>query len=295
MHTQASVAKALGVSPTLFNYWYNHAKTIRIEIVVAMKALLKAKTEGLPFNLPRRLQESVIEEIIFNYEPFETANQKQPKAISKSVKLAMKFELELNLPKGRPSSKRKESDSFRDLEICPNLDKFSRRSSEIAAKKFGFSRGTYLNAKKVALKGAPKLIQSMDERKISIYQASLIADFPLSDQLKLLLMDSKERMAFLRKNKEIQESFNKESSKKQLLYLVIFSDAEHKQVKESYQIAESINSDLIIKSLTICCGDDPYFEWKTLIEASSMIDSQSFLKVLCELSLKEKLKESADA
>src|SRR5262249_49710410 len=140
--------------PTVFNYWLNHAKNVRTEYVVAMKALLKAKKEDVPLST-KRLVKNVIEEVVFEYEVFANSNEKQF-LISKQARFAMKFEAELTLPRGRPPSNTKKENQIK----CPNLDTFpKRRSSEIAAKKYGFKcKNTYLNAKKVVLQGAPELV-----------------------------------------------------------------------------------------------------------------------------------------
>lgn len=77
-----------------------------------------------------------------------------------------------------------------------------KRTREIAAEKAGFGNDkTYRQAAKVVQNGTPRLIQAMDEGRVSISAASILADAEADEQDAMLELDEK---AILQAAKEIR-------------------------------------------------------------------------------------------
>lgn len=78
-----------------------------------------------------------------------------------------------------------------------------KRTREIAAEKAGFGNDkTYRQAAKVVQNGTPRLIQAMDEGRVSISAASILADAEADEQDAMLELDEK---AILQAAKEIRQ------------------------------------------------------------------------------------------
>jgi ParB family chromosome partitioning protein len=84
---------------------------------------------------------------------------------------------------------------------CQNFATFNGRTDQIASKRAGFgNRETYRQAMKVVANGSSKLILAMDEDRVSIFAASLLADADSIEQNAVLELDEK---AILKAAKEI--------------------------------------------------------------------------------------------
>jgi DNA modification methylase len=78
-----------------------------------------------------------------------------------------------------------------------------KRTRETAAEKAGFGNDkTYRQAAKVVAKGTPKLIQAMDDGRVSVSAASILADTDPDEQAVVLELDEK---AILQAAKEIRQ------------------------------------------------------------------------------------------
>lgn len=83
-----------------------------------------------------------------------------------------------------------------------NLDGFNGRTDDIAAKRAGFgNRQTYRQAMKVVDNGTVKLIQAMDDGRVSISAASILLDADAEEQEAIVELDEK---AILQAAKEIR-------------------------------------------------------------------------------------------
>jgi len=77
-----------------------------------------------------------------------------------------------------------------------------KKTREAAAEKAGFGNDTtYRQAAKVVQNGTPKLVQAMDDGKVSISAASILADANAEEQEAILELDEK---AILQAGKEIR-------------------------------------------------------------------------------------------
>lgn len=86
---------------------------------------------------------------------------------------------------------------------CQLIDGLKGRSDDIAAKRSGFgNRQTYRQAKKVIENGSSNLILAMDQGRISISAASLLADADVDEQNAVLELDEK---AILKAAREIHD------------------------------------------------------------------------------------------
>lgn len=279
MQTQAAAAKALGVSPALFNYWHNHAKEVPVKHVVAMKALLKSKKEGSS-TLPRQLQKNVLEEIVFDYEPFGNTSEKRLKPISKRVELAMKFEYE-SCQERKSRKKLKE-----EIKNCSTGSK-TPRLSEIAAKKFGLgSVGNYFRAKSVVQKGSHELIQAMDKQIIKVSHAFQILNLSKELQLELLSKSAKERTAFLISYKSEQEKLIdiiREEKSLQTFKECRCTDPVG-QLKKWRGIPHHISKQIFLESFLAFCNQccEVTTDFLSSYEYSAELDFHHFLELVCK-------------
>ncbi len=84
-----------------------------------------------------------------------------------------------------------------------NVDGFNGRTDDIAAKRSGFgNRQTYRQAKKVLANGSSNLILAMDQGRVSISAAALLADADVDEQNAVLELDEK---AILKAAKEVRQ------------------------------------------------------------------------------------------
>jgi hypothetical protein len=107
---------------------------------------------------------------------------------SERVAIARTLERQLGERRGNPSIRQK-------------FDELTGRSDEAVAKRAGFgNRQTYRQAKKVVANGTAKLVLAMDQGRVSIVAASILADADAAEQEAILELDQK---AILRAAEEI--------------------------------------------------------------------------------------------
>ena len=84
-----------------------------------------------------------------------------------------------------------------------NIDGFAGRTDQIAAKRSGFgNRQTYRQAQKVITNGSSNLILAMDQGRVSISAAALLADADVDEQNAVLELDEK---AILQAAREVRK------------------------------------------------------------------------------------------
>jgi hypothetical protein len=185
--SQKEAAETINQSKQIFNYWLNKAKKIPFDQVIKMQNIIVEKIKSLEaeFDEYTAFQQALSQG---QYLPPTFIYYRE--RISERAKMAMEFEHNLGQRKGRPG---------KSIENGSKCRLFRGKTKKFVAEKFGFSSGdTYVRAKKVILKGCLQLIDAMDKKKVSIYQASLISNFIADEQIKLLERDKTEIQALLK-------------------------------------------------------------------------------------------------
>ena len=111
------------------------------------------------------------------------------KDFTPSERVAIAKEIEKTMPERRGKSQ--------------NIDGFNGRTDDIAAKRAGFgNRQTYRQAMKVVANGSSNLVLAMDQGRVSISAAALLADADAIEQNAVLELDEK---AILKAAKEVRQ------------------------------------------------------------------------------------------
>src|ERR1022692_2622881 len=119
---------------------------------------------------------------------------------SERVAIAKAIEKHIGNRQGQRTDKERKSSNFG--EKIPEVDP-GKRTRETAAEKAGFGNDkTYRQAAKVVANGTPKLIQAMDDGRVSISAASILVDADADEQDAVLELDEK---AILQAAKEIRQ------------------------------------------------------------------------------------------
>ncbi len=248
MKTQTAVAKALGKSKQVFNYWLNHSNKVPFDQYLSMKILLKHYTNPKDKVILSATDES------------ELVVTSQSLAISQRVFLALEYVKKNKQKKQGSMHKEIENNLSKDR----NCDKSLKgRIDTIVALRYGFhSKDTYLRAKKVVLSGIPNLIEAMDQDQISIYQAAQIAQFEPPQQFELLSKSKKEITAYIKKIKSEFSINSKKHSKENLaLYIKSIKTIYHNKKLILAEETKKYPLRSLLIGLFALCDEKGKFHW----------------------------------
>ena len=202
---QKVLAELIGEDPDKISYWLNRAKRIPFHSAVAIEKATQgnvSRYDLAPYARVHR-KPALEQESLENHGAHLTISQRVVMGLSVEKTLGNRrgIRSDLIIDKKQPELRRicaqvaQESEGL-DVEVS----EMKGKTTDLTAKNVGFSsRDTYLRAKKVVCSGIFKLVEAMDNKKISIATAAALAELPPTEQESLLSKSKKEILALLQK------------------------------------------------------------------------------------------------
>ncbi len=291
MKTQTAVAKALGQSKQVFNYWLNHANKVPFDQYLAMKTLLEKITSS--FSKEADINESTKNR---NSSTVEIPSLEPPTKISLRTRLAMEFEAqilhELTRTRYRGSSG-----------IADQNPKCSaaERAVLLASKRYGFTnKHHYVQAKKVVLTDIAELTQAMDDQSITPRQVVKIIDAVRRQQhtrRTMKRMKSKQAIIHSGKDQENTSKIIRNLEKEGTIKGNIFFNSEIYQHGMLMQLEQCHQVPLrsILVGLLMVCDENNQFLWdlwylKSMLLPYIDLNFAQCFDLLCEHGFIKKIK-----
>jgi len=226
---QKRLADLIGESPDKISYWLNRAKQIPFHVAIAIESATEGAVSRYDLAPYARFNQHSLTK-----EPQLPAPQ--PPVVSERAIRAMQLERTLGNRQGtRTDLADKASDPLGRK--CPQV---KGKTTTLAAKEAGFhSRDTYLRAKKVVQTGVFQLVQAMDQGRISVSQAAMLADLPPAEQEIMLLKEKKEMLAIIKNKKRSSPHHRKQPSyspHSQFPFATLLQEAHLIQAEATYKL-----------------------------------------------------------
>ena len=314
MESKAAVARALNQSRQKFHYWWNYANKVPYDQILAMKKLLDQWELGETQKKSHKKIGQVFVSKAFGAD--ESIEMDAKLTISERTQWGMRYMAQVGSRQGLRSDKlilvNKHSLFYEKPEsLRPNLDEVALEKGEVSskkkdatqflgrtdvavAKKIGFSKGTFLSAKKVVMAGAVELIKAMDEKKISVHKAAMLAKFSKEEQraqlVRILTPSSsavKEKLIECKKREGLVVS----KAVVPVVGLTLKTEsidwiASHHELLEAERISQ-LPLRILFMALLLRCDRNGRFQWEVdALKTQAMpfidIDWEKGLAVLCE-------------
>ena len=266
---QKRLADLIGENPDKVSYWLNRAKQIPFHIAIAIEAATDGFVSCYDLAPYARFSQNYV-----GKEPLPAPQT----TISERVVRAMQLEKTWGNRQGV------RSDLTHMAHDLPRRKSAQVRgkTSTLVAKEAGFnSRDTYIRAKKVVQTGIFQLVQAMDQKRISVSQASILAEWPPAEQETMLLKDKKEMLAIINQRKNKSSHHSRPLSHSQLSVIPLLQEQRLIRAEAEYKLPLR----LPYIGLTLRYAAVNYFPWqpKQLLEELLPYISLDFEQVLIAL------------
>jgi DNA-binding transcriptional regulator YdaS (Cro superfamily) len=234
---QRKLAEAIGEKPDKIRYWLNSGKRIPFHNAIAIELATHGAVSRFDLAPYARLKNNRLHEKALPQPP-------PTLTISERVAIGIAFEKHHGKHQGARN----------DLKLRLNLDEAKGgRSDLLAANHAGFgSKDNYNYAKKVVLKGIFKLVQAMDEKQVSIFNAAIIAKRPPAEQAIILQKNKKQIIATAKQLRAASITKGLSTARE------ICIDIRLQQAEQQYQLPLR----LLLLGLLSCCNHKNLFPWK---------------------------------